>query len=202
MGLGAAETESPTGTFPTAISSGGAGIWEAGVGEGFLRTARSFSLEAGGGIGVRAFGGKQRHYLALASLSYGHVLDPVLGEDRWWRGNVECRLELFSGAQFSPGSEGLVGLAPHLRYDFATGTRWVPFIDAGAGVTATSIGTPDLSNIFEFNLQGGAGLHLFLREDLALTIEARYLHLSCAGISRPNNGLNTVMGMVGLTWFF
>jgi hypothetical protein len=33
-------------------------------------------------------------------------------------------------------------------------------------------------------------------------VEARYLHVSDAGISSPNFGLNGVMGMIGLTWFF
>jgi hypothetical protein len=28
------------------------------------------------------------------------------------------------------------------------------------------------------------------------------LHLSCAGMNRPNLGLNAVAGMLGLTWFF
>ena len=30
----------------------------------------------------------------------------------------------------------------------------------------------------------------------------QYLHLSCAGMNNPNLGLNTVVGMVGLSWFF
>src|SRR6267142_1796263 len=99
-------------------------------------------------------------------------------------------------------SEWLVGLTPHLRYNFATGTRWIPFLDGGAGVTATGIGPPDLSGIFEFNLQVGAGVQWFLRENVALSLEARHVHWSCAGISKPNLGLNGVTGMLGLTFFF
>jgi hypothetical protein len=45
-------------------------------------------------------------------------------------------------------------------------------------------------------------VHWFWRDDVALTLEARYMHMSCAGISHPNLGLNSVIGMVGLTWFF
>jgi len=41
-----------------------------------------------------------------------------------------------------------------------------------------------------------------MRDNLALTSEVRYMHLSCAGISHPNLGMNNVVGMVGITWFF
>ena len=95
-----------------------------------------------------------------------------------------------------------MGLTPHLRYNLATGTRWVPFADLGAGVTASGIGPPDQSGTFEFNLQANVGTHWFVRDNLALTFEVGYLHMSCAGLHDPNLGVNTVKGMIGLTWFF
>jgi hypothetical protein len=153
-------------------------------------------------LGVQAFGGKQVHDLALLSLSYGHMLGNVVGKEHWYGGNWEARLELFGGGQFSPKSDELVGLTPHLRYNFATGIRWVPFADLGAGVTASGIGPPDQSGTFEFNLQANVGTHWFVRDNLALTVEVGYLHMSCAGIHDPNLGVNTIKGMAGLTWFF
>jgi hypothetical protein len=177
-------------------------IWQNGIGAGFMPGIQSVSFETGAGYGVKILGSEQHHDLALASLSYGYMLGSTEGEGHWYRGNWELRAELFSGAQFSPTDDWLVGLAPHLRYNFATGTRWIPFIDAGGGVSATSIGPPDLSHYFEFNLQGAAGVRWFIRDNVALTIEARYLHMSCARISTPNLGLNNVNGMVGISWFF
>jgi hypothetical protein len=177
-------------------------IWQSGVGEGFLPTVQTFSVEAGVAVGIAMFGGKEEHDLALLSLSYGHMLGQVKGEGHWYRGNFEGRLELFGGGQYSPSTESIIGLTPHLRYDFATGTRWIPFFDLGAGVTATSIGPPDLSGTFEFNLQGTAGIHWFMRDDLALTGDVRYLHVSCGGIHSPNLGMNNVTFMIGLTWLF
>ena len=178
------------------------GVWLNGVGEGFRSTAESISLEAGDAAGFAILGGHQRHDLALTSISYGHMLGPVRAEDHWYRGNWELDGELFGGLQYSPSANYVIGLAPHLRYDFATGTRWVPFADVGAGATATGIGAPDLSGTFEFNLQGTVGTHYFIRRNLAVTAEARYLHLSCGGMHSPNLGLNAVAGMIGLTWFF
>ena len=177
-------------------------IWQNGMGQGFRSTTHTFSVEAGVGVGMAAFGSTQAHDLALISLTYGHMLGPVLGEGHWYRGNFEWRVELFGGGQYSPTSEWLVGLTPHLRYNFATGTHWIPFLDGGAGVTATGIEHPDLGGTFEFNLQPGVGMHWFVRDDLALTGEVKYMHMSCAGIDKPNLGLNDVIGMIGLTWFF
>jgi hypothetical protein len=172
------------------------------VGEGFRRDAQSISISAGATYGLAELGSHEAHDLALVSICYGHMLSHVLGKDHWYRGNLEFRLELFSGSQFSPSSQWFVGLTPHLRYDLATGTRWIPFIDGGAGVTATSIGHPDLGGTFEFNLQIGGGVSWFIRENLALTVESHYCHWSCAGISKPNNGLNGISGTLGVSFFF
>src|SRR6267154_6396287 len=177
-------------------------IWRAGIGEGFGPCAQSFTLSAGATYGLADFGSLQKHDLALTSVTYGHMLGCVWADNTCFRGNWEFRLELFAGAQFSPSTEWLVGLTPHLRYNFATGTRWVPFLDGGAGVTATGIGPPDLSGTFEFNLQAGGGVQWFLKENVALSLEARYVHWSCAGISKPNLGLNGVTGILGLAFFF
>ena len=177
-------------------------IWTGEIGQGFREGIESFSLGLGAGYGVAAFGGHERHDLSLASLEYGRVLGQPLAAGNWFAGNFEFRAEFFAGAEFSPKREWLVGLTPHLRYNLAIGTRWVPFLDAGLGVSATRIGPPDLSGTFEFNLQATLGVHRFLRDNVALTFEARYLHMSCAGISKPNAGLNNVLGTIGVSWFF
>src|SRR6266404_5410480 len=184
------------------LTSSETSIWEAGVGEGFRRGTRTLGFSTGAGFGVAVFGGRQKHDLALMSLDYGCMIGAVRGENHWYRGNWEIRCELFGGAEFKPSSEWVVGLSPHLRYNFATGTRWIPFLDFGAGVTATGIGHPDLSNTFEFKLQACTGVQWFVKNNCAVTFESRWLHLSSAGISTPNQGVNTVIGMVGLSWFF
>lgn len=180
-------------------------IWEDGVGSGFVRSAQNITVEAGAAFGLAAFGSQQAHDLALLSVSYGHMLGGVKGADHWYRGNFEGRLELFGGMQYHPDvdTDGwLVGLTPHLRYNFATGTRWVPFVDGGAGVTAMGIGPPDVSGTFEFNLQASTGVRWFLRDNVALTTEVRYIHFSCAGMHHPNLGINNVAFMFGVSWFF
>src|SRR5260370_37235625 len=91
-------------------------IWQDGIGNGFLSSAKSVTVEAGVALGMSKLGSHQAHDLALTSLSYGHVLGPVLGAGHWYRGNFEFRAELFGGGPYSPSKEWLVGLTPHLRY--------------------------------------------------------------------------------------
>jgi lipid A 3-O-deacylase len=177
-------------------------LWTNGPGNGFLPGVQTLTFEAGGVYGLKIFGSSQAHDLALASFSYGRMIGPVMGEDRWYRGNWELRAEAFGGTQVSPSEYCIFGLTPHLRYNFATGSRWIPFMDAGAGVTATGIGDPDLAKVFDFNLQVGPGVHWFVRDNWAVTVDTKFFHVSDAGIDHPNHGLNGVMGMVGLTWFF
>ena len=205
LNLRAQQQKAPTNAVPVSalqLANDSAKVWESGVGDGFRSDAQSISISAGANYGIAAFGSREAHDLALINLTYGHMLSGVLGEGHWYRGNIELRLEVFTGAQFAPSAEWLVGLTPHLRYDFATGTRWIPYADIGAGVTATGIGPPDLSGTFEFNLQAGGGVQWFIEDDIAIMLDAHYLHFSCAGLHKPNLGLNGVTGMLGVAFLF
>jgi len=177
-------------------------IWANGVGEGFKSSDQALSLEVGASYGVPIFGGSEKHDIALMDLAYSHMLGGVKGKDKWYRGNWEGRAELFGGSQFSPKPDWVAGLSLHVRYDFALGGPVVPFFDAGMGVTGTGISAPDLSGTFEFNLECGPGAYWFVNKQLAVTGEVRLMHMSCAGISSPNLGLNTVLGLIGVSWFF
>jgi lipid A 3-O-deacylase len=180
-------------------------VWEGDVGDGFHKGAHEvgFALSAGLGIRRNVLGGSRvAHDLALASAHYGRVFSEVVGRDHWYRGNWEWRAEGFAGAQYSPRTAYLAGVAGILRYNFITGTRLVPFFDLGAGCLATDIKQPDLSSVFQFNEQGGPGLNYFWRDHSAITFQARYLHISNAGIKHPNAGANIALFSAGMSWFF
>lgn len=179
-----------------------ASIWENEEGAGFRSGLLDAGFEVGGGFGHRAFGSTETHDFAVAKLHLGRMVGGVFGKDQWYRGNWELLGELFAGGQINPGNAYVVGLTPLLRYNFATGTRWVPFIDAGAGVTLTDIGPPDLSTRFQFNTQAGVGVRRFITRHSALTLQYRFFHISNAGIDDPNHGVNTSMFYAGISWFF
>jgi opacity protein-like surface antigen len=135
-------------------------------------------------------------------MNVGWVFTDVIAADKWYRGNLELLAELFAGGQFNPYGRYFVGLTPFIRYNFATGSRWMPFVEFGAGVSATNIEGPDLTGTFQFNLQPGAGLNYFISKRTALTVQYRWLHFSNARIALPNHGTNTQMFEVGVSWFF
>jgi lipid A 3-O-deacylase len=177
-------------------------IWRDGIGTGLQKGAEEVSVSFGDGIGMKAFGSKQSHDMLLGRVGYGRILTDVLAGNSWLRGNLEGEVEGLGGGQYYPRGAYLFGLTPLLRYNIATGNRWMPFVDAGAGVSLTDIGRPDLSTVFEFNLQAGAGCDYFLKQNLALTLQYRYIHLSNARIATPNCGVNTGILYLGLTRFF
>ena len=176
-------------------------IWEEGIGDGFKCGTRSVGASAGGGFGMRAWGSEQRHDFVLGNVGLGWIVTDVKGRDAWWRGNLELRGEVFGGEQLEP-SRYVVGLTPELRYHFATGTRFVPFVQGGAGVSATDIKRPDLSTTFQFNLNAAAGVNVFVTDHVALNLEYRLFHLSNAGIKEPNGGVNSHLFMAGASWWF
>ena len=198
-------TQSPdegTGAPPplTARVSSRSDLWESGIGSGFRKGALQGGLALGVGIGNKSLGSRSSHDLALATARFGWVFNGVEGHG-WYRGNPELVVEFWGGRQVRPTGRTVYGLTPLLRYNFATGSRWVPFVNGGVGIANTSIRDRDLSTGFEFNVQVGAGTHYFLREATALTVQYRWFHLSNAGIKAPNNGTNTQLFFAGLTWF-
>jgi opacity protein-like surface antigen len=178
-----------------------AGRWKDEVGNGLRKGAHELEVSAGAGLGVRILE-THAHDWGFGAIDFGWVLSDVVADEHWYRGNWELLGEVFGGEQFHPETAYFVGGGPHLRYNFATGRRWMPFVDVGAGATATDIRDGDISTTFEFNLQGGAGVHYFLRDNLALTAQARFIHFSNAGLRFPNLGVNTLTGLLGVSWFF
>jgi len=174
-------------------------VWS---GDGFEKGTLESGAMVGYGPGNSAFGSRQAHHFVLTKLHLGRMMSGVLGADHWYGGNVELVGELFAGGQVDPKGAYVVGVTPLLRYNFATGTRLVPFLEGGAGVTLTDVGLPDLSTRFEFNSQAGAGVHWLLNPRVAVTLQGRFAHLSNADIKRPNFGVNFSVFYGGLTWFF
>lgn len=177
-------------------------IWHDELGQGFSRGTWQTGISFGAGVGNAKFGSVVAHDLALGSLNAGMMLTDPLAPGKWYSGNWEFLGELYAGTQIHPETRYITGLTPLLRYNFITGTRWVPFFTGGAGVTLTDIGGPDLGSVFQFDPQAGIGTDYFIRQNTALTFEYRWLHVSNAGIQRPNLGVNTQMFTVGIAWFF
>jgi len=202
LGVGAISAEPAVAQDSSTDSISASPIWNRGLGGGFNKGVEEFGITAGAGLGMKIFGGSREHDWYLGAIQYGWMISSLEARDHWYRGNWELLGEAFGGRQFDPKSAYFFGFTPLLRYNFAPGRRWAPFIDAGAGLTDTDIRDGDLSANFEFNLQMGAGVRYFLRDDLALTLQYRFIHISDASITSPNLGVNNSTLLIGVSWFF
>ena len=179
------------------------GIWAADVPTaGFRRNVQEAGVAVGLAVAPSNGRDPSTHYLELTKIYYGWMLGDTMGQSHWWRGNWELLEEIFAGEQSYPKSRYEVGETTVLRYNFITGTRWVPFIDGGFGAMGTDIGHPNLGSTFEFNEYAGAGVDYFWRTNSALSLQYRFTHVSDGGIAAPNGGLNQHILYAGLSWFF
>jgi lipid A 3-O-deacylase PagL len=87
-----------------------------------------------------------------------------------------------------------------LVWNFDTHGRVVPYLDLGGGVLFTNTQVPAGTSRINFTTAGGVGLH-FLTGKLAWTTDVRFMHISNAGLSNPNPGINTVQLRLGVGWF-
>jgi lipid A 3-O-deacylase len=207
----AQSTDSSPATLPSHLSldsrldlrsSSSTGIWKSGIGEGFKQGTHEAGFALGAGFGMKIIGSKEAHDLALGKIHYGWIATDLAGEDHWYAGNLEVLIEGLGGFQYNPNHAYVVASSAVVRYNFMTGTRWVPFLEGGGGIAATDIGHPDLSTTFQFNLTVGAGVHYFWRENSSIFTQYRYFHISNAGIKDPNFGVNSSLFYVGMSWFF
>jgi hypothetical protein len=125
----------------------------------------------------------------------------------WLRGNNEFLFETFGGT-VTKGPKGyLVGGTPLWRYNFVQpGARLVPYIQLGAGALENNIDSNkrqrEIGQGFEFALQGGVGLKYLINERWSASLEADYRHISDAGMSARNQGLNSIGGVMLVSYIF
>lgn len=142
-----------------------------------------------------------RRQYAILNPRFGVFLTDVMGRVPY-KGSVELIAEPIGMFQFEPKQLYAVGLSALVRYNFWTGSKIIPFLDAGAGVMGTNFGPPEQGSIFNFQLQAGAGLHIFVKRGLALTLQYRLHHISNAGTADPNRGINSNIFLAGLSIFY
>jgi opacity protein-like surface antigen len=125
----------------------------------------------------------------------------------WLRGNNEFLLEAFAAPVTTGPGNYLAGGSLLWRYNFVQpGARLVPYFQLGAGALDNDIHTNtrqrEIGEAFEFVLQGGLGLKYMLNDRWAVSAEAGYRHISNADLSSRNEGLNSMGGLVQVSYFF
>jgi lipid A 3-O-deacylase PagL len=87
-----------------------------------------------------------------------------------------------------------------LIWDFDTHGRFVPYLDLGGGALFTDRQVPAGTSRINFTTAGAVGVH-FLAGKMNWTADVRFMHISNAGLEKPNPGINTVQLRLGVGWF-
>ncbi len=155
---------------------------------------------AGGGHSVA--GGTQNTSVMNLGLRYGWVLtNPFLPGPL--KGRFEYAVDAVPAfVVFQPGNTVYgAGVNPlNLKWNFSSFGRVVPYLELSGGVLFTNHDTPAGTSQINFTPGAGFGAH-FLRGTWNWSAEVRYLHISNAGLTTPNPGINTVQIRVGLGRF-
>jgi hypothetical protein len=94
-----------------------------------------------------------------------------------------------------------VGLNPFaLKWNFDTSHRVAPYFDMGGGVLFTTSDVP--RGISRINFASGPGIGINVGHGKAhWSLEVRWLHISDAGLTDANPGINVIQARAGLGWF-
>jgi hypothetical protein len=144
-------------------------------------------------------GGRSGSGVVQAGVRFGRVL--LSGP----KSNLEYSIDLIPlyyvtqrqntyGASFTPFN---------LKYNWTAFHRVVPYIELGGGVLFTNHDVPDGTNSVNFTPQAGIGVHIPMKpgSNRHLGIALKYVHISNAGLSVPNPGLNTVQVKISIGHF-
>jgi lipid A 3-O-deacylase len=140
------------------------------------------------------------------SLRWGTMLYTPSG-DGPFRGNLEFLVEAFGAGLVEGVKTGYAGAALMLRYNFVQpDAKWVPYIQIQGGGVYNDVYKDNEQRVFgrsvEFDLGAGFGVRYLFNDHCALFAEADYRHVSSAGTSDRNLGLNSAGGFLGVSYLY
>ncbi len=174
---------------------------------GFTKGTREFETLVGGFTSLNDATRKRPKFnFALASVRLGWMLDDL--RSGLFFGNEEFLIEAFGGPIIDGPGSAMGGLTLMLRHNFVLrqDAFFVPYFQIGAGGVASdaseehpqfAIGAP-----VEFNLQSALGARWRVNRAWSVTTEFNYRHISNAGLSARNGGVDSVGGFIGLGHLF
>jgi len=154
----------------------------------------------GGGYGIKGVA-KDTGVWNLGG-RFGWVLTNALGPGLL-RGRFEYAVDAVPVFWlFQPGGTAYgAGLNPFaFKWIFDTDRRTVPYVELGGGALFTNRQAPPGTSRANFTDSAAIGMH-FLGGRWNWTAEIRYMHISNAGISSSNPGINTIQVRLGIGKF-
>lgn len=162
--------------------------------------SKDLELWTGGGYAVN--GGVEHIAEWNVGARYGWILTRSHGKG-FLKGKFEYAVDVepaFLVIQQPKVAYG-VGINPIvLKWNFDTRRRIAPYLELGGGPLLTDQRVPAGISRINFTPGGAAGLQ-FLREKYHWSAELRFLHISDAGLTSSNPGINTIQIRFGIGLF-
>lgn len=135
--------------------------------------------------------------------SWAMVLTDLIGES-WYRGQILIGAEIVYIQFQRPLLTHGAGFTPKIKYLFEGARGFRPYVEFAGGPFYTDLGgrIPEESSRFNFVLTAGAGISWFLTAQLSINAGYRFHHISNAGTSFPNLGLNSSLPFGGFSFYF
>jgi opacity protein-like surface antigen len=135
--------------------------------------------------------------------SWTIVLTDPIGKS-WYAGQILLGAEIVYIEFQQPELTHGIGFTPKIKYLFKGFHSVRPYIEFAGGPFYTDLGgrIPEESSRFNFILTAGGGLSWFVKPRMSLNVGYRFHHISNAGTSYPNIGLNSSLPFGGFSFYF
>ena len=116
--------------------------------------------------------------------------------------DLELLIEPLANVVVRPSANAEIGCSFPLRYSVKLASWISPYVEVGLGFVYTTQHVHEQGSQFNFTTQLGIGTQFPLSEHYSLTAGYRFRHMSNAGLSTPNRGVDFHFGVIGLTYIF
>ena len=186
--------------FFTAIPGAGTAAEEMGDGK---RAKGSWITEAGFISGYGDASLDEGIYRVLLMMGHlGKDINHFIPALKDHRGTLSFFLEPQFNYVLKPAGDFEFGLGIGFQYAYPVTERISPYILVVTGPHDISVDSITQANGFNFSSAIGAGIYLSLTKNVALNLGYRHRHVSNADIKKPNEGIDSEIGLLGLSYFF
>lgn len=154
----------------------------------------------GGGHGIN--GSQSGTGVWNLGLRYGLILTSPHGPS-FLRGQLEYAFDIVPAWAIVQKTDTVYGGGVNpfaFKWIFSSPKKVKPFFQIEGGTLFTTRDVPEGTSQINFTTSGGIGAH-FLGEKHNFSAEVRFQHISNAGMSNPNPGINTIQVRIGFGAF-
>ena len=163
-------------------------------------SSREWQVWTGGGHGIN--GSQSGTGVWNLGLRYGLILTSPHGPS-FLRGQLEYAFDIVPAWAIIQKTDTVYGGGVNpfaFKWILSSPRKVKPFFQIEGGTLFTTRDVPEGTSQINFTTSGGFGAH-FLGEKHNFSAEVRFEHISNAGMSNPNPGINTIQVRIGFGAF-